>query len=81
MFWNFSLDLASYLTRLQYTWFLKYTAYLPMILIATVCWVFLSIPLNTSPNEPLPILSSRVNRSSGSTWPLYGDQKKAQIKN
>lgn len=39
-----------------------------IILIATICWVRLSIPLKTSPNEPLPIRSCLVNMSSGSTF-------------
>lgn len=39
-----------------------------MILMATTCWVLLSMPLNTSPKLPFPIRSCFVNISSGSTF-------------
>lgn len=39
-----------------------------MIFIATTCCVLLSMPLKTSPNEPLPIRSSLVKIVSGSTF-------------
>lgn len=39
-----------------------------MILMATTCWVLLSIPLKTSPKLPFPIRSCFVNISSGSTF-------------
>lgn len=35
---------------------------------ATICCVRLSIPLKTSPNDPLPMRSCLVNMSSGSTF-------------
>lgn len=39
-----------------------------MILMATTCWVLLSMPLKTSPKLPFPIRSCFVNISSGSTF-------------
>lgn len=43
---------------------------------ALTCCVRLSIPLNTSPNEPFPILSCFVNISSGSTFCKENKRKK-----